>query len=273
MLHLNPLEPGVMYWAGRDTPEEVQALGVRCAQLGIADGVPLTPAHATGLIISTVFAAYEGEDYADIPTASKTVGFAPLETRAKREARTFEVIDYAAELKVPSFACHIGQIEEDPEAMRDLVRRICDRCAAHGMTFALETGQESAEDLLQFMEAVNRPNLGINFDPANMILYGTGDPIEAYRRLAPRVLSIHAKDAIRPDPKKPAALGTESPLGQGEVNMPSFLEALEDCNYQGQLFIEREGTTKAQWSHDVTQALKLLQSLCESPRPLRLSGE
>ena len=43
----------------------------------------------------------------------------------------------------------------------------------------LETGQETADGLLQFIADVGRDNLFVNFDPANMILYGTGEPIEA----------------------------------------------------------------------------------------------
>src|SRR6185437_11461082 len=94
------------------------------------------------------------------------------------------VSDFAAVIGAPGIATHIGFVPEshsDPDyvAVRDMVRRVCDRAASHNQTFALETGQEPARVLMAFLNDVARPNLGINFDPANMILYGTGDPIEA----------------------------------------------------------------------------------------------
>ena len=137
----------------------------------------------------TLFAAYQGEDYADIPTVQRTVGFIPPATRAEREERTLAVSDMAAALGVPGIATHVGFVPEDTRdehyiAVREMVRRVCDHAAKHGQTFALETGQESADTLLDFFIDVNRENLRINFDPANMILYGTGDPIAALERVA-----------------------------------------------------------------------------------------
>jgi len=95
MQDLKPLEPGVMFWAERDTLEDVRALGVRCGQLCIPGGMQLTDeavrAWKSEIVLVTVFAAYTGEDYADIPTVARTVGFVPPETRAERERRTLEI--------------------------------------------------------------------------------------------------------------------------------------------------------------------------------------
>ena len=101
-----------------------------------------------------------------------------------------------------------------------MVRRICNHAATHNQTFALETGQEPAPVLLAFLNDVAKPNLGINFDPANMILYGTGDPIEALGILASRVISVHCKDGDWPEPGIAGALGKERPLGAGSVGIP-----------------------------------------------------
>ena len=259
-----------MFWTGRDTPEEVRALGVRCGQLGIPGEMALSAAAAdewkfrlsqAGLTICTIFASYIGEDYADIPTVGRTVGFVPPGTRAARERRTEEVVEFAARLGVGSFACHIGCLPREDGEIRDLVRRVCDRCAAHGMTFALETGQEPAEALLRFLDAVDRPNLGINFDPANMILYGTGDPIAALRRVAPGVLSVHCKDGV--PPAAPGALGTECPLGQGHVGIESFVRTLAACGYRGQLHIEREGVDHDRWLRDVSDGIQLVSQAAQ----------
>jgi sugar phosphate isomerase/epimerase len=284
---LRDLEIGLMFWGERNPRlalRGVKSLGLRCGQLGIAGHVAIdevTPLWKAALAeeeftITTVFASYEGESYADIPTVQKTVGFIPAETRVAREARTLEVIDLAAGLGVPSFACHVGFIPEDPSspdrtAVRDIVRRICDYTAERNMSFALETGQEPAHALKTFIEEVGRGNLRINFDPANLILYGTGDPIEALRVLAPLVVSVHVKDGKWPDPGKPGTLGTEMPLGEGCVGMERFLATLKDVGYKGPLTIEREVSLEQEMddrhkeglSHlaDIRNGIRLLDQL------------
>src|SRR5229473_1918571 len=189
MQPLRDLEIGVMFWAGRDpgdTLRELKAIGVRCGQIGIAGDFPLNGAaagwkaalHAEDFPVVTAFCAYNGESYADIPTVKKTVGFVPDDDSD---------IDYMA--------------------VRGMVRRVCDYAAKNKQTFALETGQEPADSLQHFFIDVNRENLRINFDPANMILYGTGDPIEALGVLAEHVVSVHCKDGDWPPKGVPGALG------------------------------------------------------------------
>jgi sugar phosphate isomerase/epimerase len=275
MQSLKPLEAGVMFWAGRDALADVRSTGVRCGQLGLPGGMELTDAaaaqwrqdlDAAGFTIVTVVASYEGESYADIPTVQRTVGFIPPATRAEREARTDAVSDFAAKLGVKSIACHIGFVPEDeadPDylAVRDVVRRICDHAAVHGQTFALETGQERADVLLRFLADCARPNLGINFDPANLILYGTGEPIEALRMLAPHVISVHAKDGDWPPKDVPGALGSERALGQGSVGIDRFVGTLNDVGFRGTLNVEREGAAAGEWLKDVNDAVRLLTEL------------
>ena len=275
MHSLKEREVGVMFWADRDRLAEIKSLGVRCGQLGIPGGLDLTDSVAADwraaleqeqFILVTVFAAYNGESYADIPTVQRTVGFIPRESREEREKRTYGVSDFAAALGVRSIACHIGFVPEDtgdPDylAVRDLVRRVCDHAAGHGQTFALETGQEAAEVLLNFLEDVNRPNVGINFDPANMILYGTGDPIEALEVLRAHILSVHCKDGDWPPRDTPGALGNERPLGRGAVGIPRFVEKLKAIGFRGPLNIEREAENQDERIRDIRTAVGLLKSL------------
>src|SRR5450759_409128 len=164
MSNLNELEVGAMFWATPDPVaaiEEVKSLGVRCGQLGIPGDLPLQGAagawkaalDSEGFAVITAFCAYTGESYADIPTVEATVGFIPRATRAAREARTIEVSDFAAAAGIGDLGCHAGFVPENPGdpdyiAVRDLIRRICDHAAGHGQTFALETGQEPADQLL-----------------------------------------------------------------------------------------------------------------------------
>jgi L-ribulose-5-phosphate 3-epimerase len=190
----------------------------------------------------------------------------PQGTRAERVARTKAVSDVARGLGLESVACHIGFVPEDPEEalyaeVRDVARDICDHCGKNGQSFTLETGQEPAHVLLRFIEDVDRPNLRINFDPANMILYGTGDPIEALGVLAERVLTVHCKDGDWPPRDQPLALGKERPLGDGSVDMAQFLAKLKEIGYRGVLTIEREGVDEERQAQDIRKAVALLKKL------------
>lgn len=269
------MEIGVMFWAGRDNLSELRGLGVQSGQLGVGPDAAIGEAAAEAwgkdideeqFSIHTVVCAYAGEDYADIPAVQRTVGFIPRATREAREKRTIEASDFAAALGVKSIACHIGFVPEDhadPDyiAVREMVRRICAHAEGHGQTFALETGQETADALLGFLEDARCPNLKINFDPANMVLYGSGDPIEAFEKLAAHVVSVHAKDGDWPPAYRPGALGTERPLGQGAIGITRFVEALKRARYTGSVNVEREIEDQAQRIADIGTAVRLLRSL------------
>ena len=277
MSNLRALEPGVMFWAAANPTEVirgVKALGVRSGQLGVAGDYLLDGAaprwkyacESEDFTMVTVFGAYTGEDYADIPTVERTVGFIPPATRAEREARTLALSDFAAKLGVKSIAAHVGFVPHDKQhpdyiGVLELVRRICDHAQQHGQSFTLETGQEPAETLLSFFKDVDRANLGINFDPANMILYGTGDPIEALGVLGHHVISVHAKDGVWPDKNIAGSLGHEKPLGAGDVGIPAFVAKLKEIGYRGTVNVEREGTNPEVWRHDVAAGVELLKSL------------
>jgi sugar phosphate isomerase/epimerase len=276
MQALKDMELGVMFWGGGDpcaTLRDQKAFGVRCGQMGIPGDASLANAQewkkacdAENFTVVTLFAGFQGEDYADIPTVQRTVGFIPRATRAEREARTLAISDMAAELGVPSIALHVGAVpesnrDEDYIAVRDMVRRVCDHAAKHGQTFALETGQEGADTLLDFFLEVNRDNLRINFDPANMIMYGSGDPIAAIDVLQAHIVSVHCKDGDWPAKGVAGALGVERPLGQGAVGMERFIGKLKDIRYKGPLCIEREVHDKAERARDIQSAVALLQKL------------
>ena len=180
--------------------------------------------------------------------------------------RTKEVSDLAKELGIDSVACHIGFVPEDAEdrsynEVIEMTRDICDHCAKNGQRFTLETGQEPAQVLLRFIHDVQRENLKINFDPANMILYGTGDPIEALGVLAQHVISVHCKDGDWPDRDHPEALGQEKALGEGEVGIDRFVHRLKEVGYRGVLSIEREEPNLEKRSRDIRSAVKLLRWL------------
>ncbi len=228
-------------------------LGVTSVQLHTPHKANRTPAKAEeflarlkamGITISVVFAGFEGESYADIPTCQRTVGLVPADRRAERVQELKEIADFAKLLGVNAVGLHIGFVPHDhaDPAFQDVLmvtRDVCDYLKGNGQNLHLETGQETAETLLAFLEAVGRDNLFVNFDPANMILYGCGDPIEAVTQIGSRVRSVHCKDGKWSD-QPGVTFGAEMPLGQGDVGMESFIRALDAIGYTGPLTIERE---------------------------------
>jgi L-ribulose-5-phosphate 3-epimerase len=277
MLGLEDLEIGLMFWAKEDalqTLREVKSFRVRAGQLGFSGELSLDGAAErwdralTDEKFTPVSAvcSYIGEEYKDIPTVEATVGLVPAVTRAHRITRTKAVSDVAKELGIDAVACHIGFVPEDPasklyQEIIDLTRDICDHCGKNGQRFTLETGQEPAKVLLQFIHDVERDNLKINFDPANMILYGTGDPIEALGVLAPHVISVHCKDGDWPDRDNPEALGVEKPLGEGAVGVDRFIHRLKELDYRGILCVEREEQNQEKRMKDIESAITLLRWL------------
>jgi len=280
MANIDQLQVGLMFWTGgvlgveapaAEIAASVRSLGVSCGQIGVhAPDLGDATVDAwrsaldeNGITVESAFPGFTGESYASIPNCAATVGYVPPATRDEREQRSYAVSDFARKLGIGGLATHIGCVSEDradPEyiAIRDLVRRVCDHCAGNDQTFALETGQESATALKEFIADVDRPNLGVNFDPANMILYGSGEPIEALETVKDHVISVHCKDGTRPEVK--GEWGKETPLGAGDVGMERFVAKLKSIGYRGSLTIEREIVGDQQRA-DIMEAIALLNRL------------
>jgi sugar phosphate isomerase/epimerase len=238
--------------AGTRTPQRAAEFNQRLADLGIK--------------ITCVFAGFEGESYADIPTVKRTVGLMPRETRTARTTELKSIADFARELKVDIVGIHLGFVphdKSDPEyrEMLDITRDVCDHCKRNGQALHLETGQEPVDVLIEFLADVDRDNLFVNFDPANMILYGAGKPIPALEKLGSRVHSIHCKDATWSD-NPGETWGRETPLGEGDVDMAAFVKTLKKIGYDGPLTIEREIPEEpARQKAEIGGAIALLERL------------
>ncbi|REJ90981.1 MAG: sugar phosphate isomerase/epimerase [Planctomycetota bacterium] len=219
-----------------------------------------------GITITCVFGGFEGESYADIPTSRETVGLVPPATRAARVQELKEIADFTRMLGVDVVGVHIGFVphETNDPLYDDVVRVtqvVCDHCQKNGQALHLETGQESADTLLRFIRDVERDNLFVNFDPANMILYGSGEPLEALRAIGSRVRSVHCKDALWSD-QPGQTWGQEVPLGEGAVGMEDYLRTLDELGYTGPLTIEREIPQEPERQKaEIGGALDLLRSL------------
>ncbi len=218
--------------------------------------------------MTAVFGGFEGESYADIATSARTVGLVPEATRAARVKEMKEISDFTRLLKCDTVALHIGFVPQDANSAsyKDLIattRDLLDHVAANDQHLNLETGQETAEHLLHFMGDVQRDNLFINFDPANMILYGTGEPIAALKKVGRYVRSIHCKDAKwAAENVRGTAWGQEVALGDGDVGMETYLRTLKELGYDGPLTIEREiPQDRDRQKADIGQAVRLLTTL------------
>jgi len=209
---------------------------------------------------SATCAGYAGERYRDIQAVRETVGLTNPATLEERIDETKRFADFTSALGIPVMTTHIGVIPEDrrSEDYRRLLGTIglvADYCKSKSVTFAMETGQESAALMVDFMNDLGHDNVKINFDPANMILYDSGDPIDALETLKDYVVHVHCKDGRRPT--EAGKLGHEVPIGEGEVGIERYVDKLKEIGYAGPLVIEREGG--ADRVGDVLRAKALLE--------------
>ncbi len=219
-------------------------------------------ARSSGLDIHTMFVGFDGQSYADLPSTRMTVGLVRPEHQEHRCRVALLYSDLARDLGVTALGIHAGFIPHDPghphyAPLVCAVCRLLDRFGERGQALHLETGQEPAPVLLRFLRDVDRPNLGVNFDPANLVLYGTDDPRAALDELGPYVRGVHCKDAL--PPTRPEMLGTEVPLGRGVIGFPSLLGRLHALGYRGPLVIEREHGPRV--FEDVDDARAYLEGL------------
>jgi sugar phosphate isomerase/epimerase len=219
--------------------------------------------RASHLDITATMIGYPGEDYTTPETIRRTGGFGDPSTRVERLAMFRRAVDMTAELGVKILASHAGFIPPSGDPSRgsflDCLYDAADYALSKDVIFAMETGQETAELLRRTIDEIAVDSLKVNFDPANMILYDMGDPIHAIEILGPDIVHVHVKDARAPLAE--GAWGEEVPLGEGQVGMQEFLEALAAVDYGGPLVVEREVGDQAQRIEDIRNGVHLIRKL------------
>ncbi len=199
-----------------------------------------------------------GEDYTSLETISQTGGLRRDEVWESTLDNAKRVGDIAAEIGLPLLTFHAGFIPDEQgderKKMLDRLQVLSDIFEDRGLLLGLETGQECASNVVSVLEELSHPYLGVNYDPANMILYGKGDPIEAIKMLAPWVQQVHVKDAKQTEVL--GTWGTETVVGDGDVPWKEFLECVPDCV---NLVVEREGGENR--IEDVLKAKQMLEDL------------
>jgi L-ribulose-5-phosphate 3-epimerase len=272
---LEPLAIGVCSWSlqVQSIPELKRLLG----QLGVdvvqiacgdphhaawAEGDDMPRATlAAGFRLTGAMLGFPGEDYTTPQTIQKSGGFGDPATRPERLERFRWALDRTKALGVSDMTLHAGFVPEpgDPgrKAFLDTLAQVADLAKGQGVTVAFETGQETADLLRLTLDELRCPNLKVNFDPANMLLYDKGDPIRAVEILGPDIRSVHVKDARRT--KTPGTWGEEVPLGQGEVDIRRWVQALKKVGYRGPLCIEREVGDQAGRFADIAHGVRFLR--------------
>ncbi len=249
-----------------ETARAVNDLGVDHVHLAVAPALEaggnayLEEVRRQGWTVTATMIAFAEEDYSSPASIRATGGIRPNATWEKNRRLVGEAMDVTAGLGVPYLSFHIGFIDrpgsESWGIMQERARVLARQAAAANVQLLLETGQETAEELLLFLGELDQPAVGVNFDPANMILYDMGDPVEAVAVLGPLIRHVHIKDGTRP--KAPGAWGVQTPWGEGQVDEKGFFEALGRIGYTGALAVERESGNRR--SADIRTAIDRLSA-------------
>ncbi|MBV8782472.1 MAG: sugar phosphate isomerase/epimerase [Phycisphaerae bacterium] len=236
----------------RDLVHRVDELGLSHVQLAMGPLIDLPEDRRrdevaifrdSGLAATAAQISFVGEDYSSISSIERTAGVVPTALWPQRLERCRRAVEIAAELNIDLITLHLGFVPQsnDP-AYEPVLTRVCEiakPASALGVSILLETGQETASELLQFFNDVRCQSVDANYDPANFLMYGVGDPLDAVAVLSRHIRHVHLKDAVLSD-HPGTEWGKETPLGQGQVPIPQILEALDEVEYQGPLVIERE---------------------------------
>jgi len=253
--------------------ESLEEAGIRAVQLALT---PLIndPRHwadsfsrleESGICVLSGMVETVGEDYSSLESIRRTGGLLPDATWPDTLTQLLRVADVAAEGGLELVTLHAGFIPhalDDPgrEIVLERLDKVASAFAQRGLRIALETGQETAATLLDALADPRLADVGVNFDPANMLLYGMGDPVQGLDLLADRVLQVHVKDAM--PAATPGVWGSEVPVGSGAVEWPSFFEALTRLPRRVDLLVEREAGERR--LEDITTALDFLEATFSS---------
>jgi len=214
-----------------------------------------------GIEISSFFLVFKGQVYNRLEEGASTVGFIPEEFRAKRLELAKRFSDLVCEIGVRSITSHVGAIPNDPKnplylGFIPVMKKFVEYCQKNGQIFCFETGQELPSTLKRTIIDIGLENIGINLDPANLILYGMAHPLDAVEILGEYVRGMHAKDALWPNRNE--GLGIEVPFGKGEVDFPLLFSRLKEKGFKGPVTIEREISGEQQ-KKDILEAKKFLE--------------
>lgn len=213
--------------------------------------------------VSTFWCGWSGPAVWDFYEGPHTLGLVPVPYRYSRIHELMKGSDFAKKINVKNLATHVGFLPENPatteyQSLLCSLREIANYTKNNGQYFLFETGQETPVTLRRTIEDIGTDNLGINLDPANLILYGKANPIDALDVFGEFVRDIHGKDGCYPTDGR--NLGVETPLGDGKVDYPKFVAKLKEIGYDRYITIEREISGEEQ-IEDIKKAKVILEEL------------
>ena len=267
-----PLRLGLILGIGRDPNDaiaKIHDLGLPTCQVFVDEidsvlagrlrqALDKYQIEATSLVVGG-----PGKEVWDFYDGPLTIGLIPRETREARIAHIKKASDFAKQCGIDAVQTHCGFIPENPndtvyKETITAMREVAGYCKRNRQNFRYETGQETPITLVRAIQDVGLDNQGVNFDLANLILYGKANPADAIELLGPYVQGIHAKDGLWPT--NPRKLGEEVPIGKGKVDFPRIIARLKELNYRGAVTIERE-ISGPQQVEDVRAAKVYLEKL------------
>ena len=199
-------------------------------------------ARAHDVALVGTFAAFEREDYSSVSAIKATGGLLPDATYPERLAMLRQVCALSRKLNCGNVGIHLGTVPEDAASavharLRDRLIDAADLCAEFGQRLSLETGREPVAALIRLIEAADRDNVGVSFDPANLFVYASDEPVNAVPKLRGLIDFVHIKDAVRPQ-SPGLSLGRQVAIGTGDVDVPRVVSKLRASGYAGPLLIE-----------------------------------
>jgi len=270
-----PLRLGLIIHIGKDPDQaiaKIRGLGLPTAQVFVEEFEPglderLRQAlNKHGIEPTALVVGGPGKEVWDFYQGPATIGLVPRDMRAARMAHIKKASEFAKQCGIAAVQTHCGFIPENPNdpVYKETViamREVTAYCKRNGQQFRYETGQETPITLVRTIQDVGTDNQGVNFDLANLILYGKSNPVDAIELLGPYVQGIHAKDGLWPT--NPRELGKEVPIGKGKVDFPRIIARLKELDYRGAVTIERE-ISGPQQLEDVRSAKTYLERLIGS---------
>lgn len=225
----------------------------------------ISAAKKYGITISALWCGWQGPAVWDFYDGPLTLGLVPSEYRAIRTKNLMTGVDFAEKINVTDIVTHAGFLPEVPASSQyneviSVIRYLAQYCKSKHKYFVFETGQETPVTLKRAIEDIGTDNLGINLDPANLILYGKANPVDAIDVFGKYIRGVHAKDGFYPTDGK--NLGIEVPLGEGLVNFPMLISKLKNFGYDGAITIEREISGEKQIA-DIIKAKTFLEKIIE----------
>ena len=229
--------------------KEVREMGFDTCQIDVTKYTPELAKQIKEAFVkynlrpNTLLCLGPGKQVWNFTEGPSTIGIIPILYRKERMQRLRDGIKFCKMAGIPSVHSHFGFIPENPGdplyvEFIGLMKELAGFALKEGIDIYFETGQETPTTLQRAIEDIGTGNLYVNYDTANMVLYGKSNPLDGLKMLSKYVRTFHAKDGFYPtDPKE---LGKEAPIPKGIVDFPAIIAYLKEIKFKGEIIIEYE---------------------------------